>query len=51
MVLHGQQGQYGGERGGGSRVARFGLKVGSRRTTKIKNLVVLTVLLVALIFF
>ena len=37
--------------GGGSRVARFGLKVGSRRTTKIKNLVVLTVLLVALILF
>ena len=32
-----------------SRVAKFGLKVGSRRTTKIRNLVVLAILLVALI--
>ena len=31
------------------RVAKFGLKVGSRRTTKIRNLVVLAILLVALI--
>ena len=31
------------------RVAKFDLKVGSRRTTKVKNLVVLVIILVALI--
>ena len=35
----------------GYRVAKFGLKVSSRETTKISNLVVLILLLVALIFF
>ena len=33
------------------RVAKFDSKVGSRRTTRIRDLVVLTVLLVALILF
>ena len=35
----------------GSRVAKFDSKVGSRRTTRIPKLVVLTILLVALILF
>ena len=32
-----------------NRVAKFDLKVGSRRTTKIKNLVVLVIILIVLI--
>ena len=33
------------------RVAKFDSKIGSRRTTRIRKLVVLTILLVALILF